>query len=177
MHPLGGKNGTSPIAPLFLPAIPTRELLNACHLFANLPVPDTHQSWTFLTDHDPWIRKDMLHSSTFWCLSPQFAKQGFLCALQAWCENPWNSQHIMMVPRTLLRSYGRVSKFFYYDGQSWDLPVGFTATVPYVMFRLLPFDRPHNYAIHRKKLSSDKAALARIPRWIQKEILALRRLS
>ena len=161
---------------LYSRLLSTRELLMACHLFANLPVSSSTQAWTFLTDHDPWVRTKMLHSSIFWCLSPQFAKQGFLCALQAWCESPWDSQHLLLVPRTLLRSYGRISKIFQYDGQSWELPIGFTATVPYVMFRLAKFNRAPIYSLHCAAFSSNKAPPVRVPQWVQNGILALRRL-
>lgn len=66
MHPLRGKDGISPIAPLIQPDIPSRELLEACHASSQLCIfLAASTQWLFFTYHGPWVCTDMLHASIF----------------------------------------------------------------------------------------------------------------
>ena len=126
---------------------------------------------------DVWDRDDLVHKNVLWCVSPTIAKQAFLCALQCWCESPWDSSHLLLVPRILLRDFGRVSKSFCYVGQSWTLSVGVEVVVPFVLFYLPPFNRRMSFNLQNQRATSDKPPPPRVPQHVERELLAMRGMS
>jgi len=98
------------------------------------------QQWLRRSDFSDWIRSELLHQHTFWCLSSQFAKQAMLLVLQTWCESPTDSSHIFVIPRVMQWDFGRIAKYISYVGQSWDLPASVYPTVPLMIFYLPPYN-------------------------------------
>jgi hypothetical protein len=55
--------------------------------------------WNMETDTSSWEPQNLMHSSTFWVLSPGVSRQRFTAAIMAWLEPPWDSSHLFLVPR------------------------------------------------------------------------------
>ena len=139
------------------------------------PILSTFSSWTYQTDFSNWSKSCMISQPVLWCLSPSFARQGFLQALESWVESPTDSCHIFIVPRILQRDFGRLSKFVTFGGQYSNLPLSFVPLVPFVLYFILPFDRHSIY--NSQTISSVDTASNPIPFWIQKELDGLLRVS
>mmetsp|Transcript_12752 Transcript_12752/g.18291 ORF Transcript_12752/g.18291 Transcript_12752/m.18291 type:complete len:131 (-) Transcript_12752:339-731(-) len=125
----------------------------------------------------PWTTTQMRHGDVVWTLSPTIAKQGFLAAVHAWLESPWDSSHIFIVPRILQRDYGRINKNIIFIGQFLDVPLphDFTPVVPFVVFYLPPFVRSAKGLDPPPGL--DTGPKFRCPEWIRTQVEHLRGLS
>jgi hypothetical protein len=66
--------------------------------------------WNVETDTSLWAPYNLMHTNTFWVLSPGVSRQGFTDAIMAWVESPWDSSHLLLVPRKQQRSLGCVNK-------------------------------------------------------------------
>ena len=177
LYPIGGKDGISPIIFLFRPALPSLPLLKACFSLGEIPKLQWNLKWGYQMDLSSWNKGDLMHKNTLWYLSPTIAKQGFLYALQCWYKSPWDSSHLFIVPRIMLREFGRVSKSVQYLGKPWDMHVGFDVVVPFVLFYLPPFNRTRTVHLHKLRIATNAPPTPRIPQSIERELLAMHRIS
>ena len=172
--PLGHRHPNITAA-LFRPAPPSDALRQWAVATVQSSIPPSLFHWE--TDGSSWLTGPMRHGHTIWSLSPTIAKQGFLRAVHAWIESPWDSSHIFIVPRLLQRDYGRVNKNIIFIGQYYDLPLplDFDPIVPFVLFYLPPFVRV------AKGLDSpawlDTGTRYRCPEWVRAQVEYLRGLS
>jgi hypothetical protein len=99
--------------------------------------------WNVETDTSLLETNNLMHTNTFWVLSPGIARKGFTAAIMAWVEPPWGSSHLFLVPRIQKRSFGRVNKHVEFIGQFKEIPWGRTHSplVPFVLYYLPPFLR------------------------------------
>jgi hypothetical protein len=80
--------------------------------------------WNVETDTSSWEPQNLMHTNTFWVLSPGVARQGFTAAIMAWVEPSWDSLHLFLVPRIKQRSFGCVNKHMEFIGQFKEISWG-----------------------------------------------------
>lgn len=176
LQPFYEYEGNTLLPLLWRPAIPSNSLL----LWALNKLGTQWESkskWIFQTDYSNWSRGLMIGHNILWCVSPGFGKQAILQALYTWVETPTICGHIFIIPRILQREFGRVSKFVLFQGQYNDLPLPFSPLVPFVLFYIPPFNRLREHHLNRQKQRLDTPTPHSIPKWIQKDINELHRVS
>jgi hypothetical protein len=131
--------------------------------------------WNVETDTSLWEKKKLMHTNTFWVLSPGVSRQGFNAAIVAWVEPPWDSTYLLLVPMIQQRSFGRVNKHVEIIGQFKKIPWGRTHSplVPFVLYYLPPF-------VRSLKTNSDgeldPPSKVRAPQWVPHQLEHLRGL-
>jgi hypothetical protein len=124
---------------VFLPDLPSLSLTHWA--LRHIGIHEEYAPWWNVeTDTSSWEPKNMMHTNTFWVLSPGVARQGFTAAIMAWVEPPWDSSHLSLVPRIQQRSFGCVNKHVDFIGHFREIPWG-RAHSPLVTFVLyyIPF--------------------------------------
>jgi hypothetical protein len=78
----------------------------------------------------------MMHTNTLWVLSIGVSRKSFTDAIMAWVESPWNSSHLLLVPRVQHMSFGRVNKHVEFIGQFKEIPWGraHSPLFPFVLY-------------------------------------------
>jgi hypothetical protein len=110
---------------VFLPALPSLYLIKWALI--HIEIHEEHTPWWNVeTDTSLWEPKNLMHTTTFWVLSPGVSRQGFTAAIMAWVEYPWDSSHLFLVPSIQQRSFGRVNKHVEFIGQFKEIPWGRT---------------------------------------------------
>lgn len=142
----------NPMSLLFRAALPSIELLSVCLHVLNLP--QNPYIWKFWDAFHSWTPQALLHSSNFWTVPSNLARQAILSATYGFCETPLSSQHIFVIPRLQLRQFHRINRYYHVYGPFWDLPVGFTPLVPFVIIYLPPHCRITQY--YREKQNKTK---------------------
>ena len=168
-------NPSNGLIPLLWRAAPGTPSILHWALTTLPPIFPTSTPWLYQTDFSDWSRSPMIGRSVLWCLSPSFARQGFLQAIASWIESPTKGCHIFIVPRILQRDFGRLSKFIVFGGQYTNLPLPFVPLVPFVVYFIIPFDRYSTY--QRQIISPVDKAPNPVPSWVQKELNGLLRVS
>jgi hypothetical protein len=125
---------------VFLPDLPALSLIQWVPIHIGL-----HEEyapwWNIETYTSSWEPKNLMHTNTFWVISPGVARKYFTAAIMAWVEPPWDSSHLFLVPRIQQRSFGHVNKHVEFTGQFKEIPWGraHSPLVPFVMYYLPPF--------------------------------------
>ena len=57
-----------------------------------------------------WVFHQVSGQATIWFPAPEWAHQLMDAVVNAWEENPWNTEAFFVVPRVFQRSWGRASK-------------------------------------------------------------------
>jgi hypothetical protein len=121
---------------VFLPDFPSLSLKKWA--LSHIEIHEEHAPWWNVeTDTSLWEPYNLMHTNTFWVLSPGIDRQGFTAAIMAWVEPPWDSLHLFLVPRIKQRSFGRVNKHVEFIGKFKDIPWGRTHS-PLVPFSVVP---------------------------------------
>jgi hypothetical protein len=106
---------------VFLPALPSLSLTEWA--LSHIDILKQHAAWWNVeTNTSLWAPQNLMHTTTFWVLSPGVARQGFTAAIMAWVESPWDSSQLFVVPRIQQRSLGRVNKHVQFIGQFKEIP-------------------------------------------------------
>jgi hypothetical protein len=159
---------------VFLPALPSISLTHWS--LSHIGIQAEHAAWWNVeTDTSSWAPQNLMHSPTFWILSPGVAMQGVTAAIMAWVEPPWDSSHLFLVPRIQQRSFGSVNKYVEFIGQFKYKPWGraHSPLVPFVLYYLPPFvsslqtDRDNGM---------DPFSKMRAPQWVRDQVEHLRGL-
>ena len=171
-------NKSNALVPLLWRAAPHSPSLLQHILHLVPPLWASTTQWKFHSDFTDWSRSSILGHSTFWSLSPSFARQGILQALSVWIETPTMCGHIFLVPRILQRDFGRLSKFVIFCGQHTNIPLPFVPLVPYVIYIIPPFDRRSVFKYQCQQLATKlDTPPDPVPLWIKQEISNLLRVS
>ena len=132
--------------------------------------------WRFVGDEDPWDAQSLINQFCFWTVSPSLARQAMTQASLAWCESPFTSAHIFIIPRIFQREYGRVNKYFEFLGQHDD-PLGPTSpsshSLPLLVFALCP----HKHRLSDLPSRVDPPPPFREPPWVAAQMAALHGMS
>lgn len=163
----------NPMSSLFQPASPSNILISTVLLLLQLP-PDP-SPWIVIDSTTSWYSVDMIGKCVFWCLPPQLCLQAMLFVTYRFCESPFNTHHIFVVPRILLRQFIRVNKYFSFIGPFWDLPIGFSpCRVPFMIFSLPPYCRLTTYLREKENQAKyaplDISTQQSVPFWIHKQV-------
>jgi hypothetical protein len=157
---------------VFLPALPSISLTHRA--LSHIGIQAEHSAWWNVeTDTSSWAPQRLMHTHTFWILSPGIARQGFTVAIMAWVESPWYSSHLFLVPRIQQMSFGRVNKHVEFIGQFKDIPWGraHSPLVPFVLYYLPPFVRSLK---NDRYDGMDPSSKMRAPQWVRDQIENLR---
>jgi hypothetical protein len=122
---------------VFLPAFPYLSMTKWA--LSHIEILEEHPPWCNVeTDTSLWELNKLMHTNTFWVLSPRAARQGFTDAIMAWLESTWDSSHLFLVPRIQQRSLGRVNKHVEFIGKFKEIPWGRTHSplFPFVLYYL-----------------------------------------
>jgi hypothetical protein len=125
---------------VFLPALPSLSLKKWA-----LSHIDIHEEyapwWNVETETSLWEPNNLMHTNTFWVLSPGVSRQGVTSAIVDWVESPWDSFHLFLVPRIQQRTFGRVNKHVEFIGRFKEIPWGraHSHLVPFVLYYHPPF--------------------------------------
>jgi hypothetical protein len=125
---------------VFLPDLPSLYLTKWALI--HIEVLEEHAPcWNVETDNSMWGPNNLMHTKTFWVLSPGVAIQGFTAAIMACVEPPWDSSHLFLVPSIQQSSCGHVNKHVEFIGQFKEISWGRTHSplVPFVLYYLPPF--------------------------------------
>jgi hypothetical protein len=133
--------------------------------------------WHYIPWDTNWSVPDLLDRSTVWCPPPEMASQAISFLLNAYVEAPLTTSSLLLIPRILQRSWGRLS------GCITELEVLHPATFPDSLphAHLLPVCVLH-LASHRRVLPTtnrlDSAPLPADPlhRWHRQQAELLRGL-
>jgi hypothetical protein len=120
---------------VFLPAVPSLYLTKWA--LSHIEILGEHAPWwNVKTDTSLWEPQNLMHTNTFWVLSPGITIQGFTAAIVAWVESPWDSSHLFLVTRIQQRSFGRVNTHVEFIGQFKEIPWGRTHSplVPFALY-------------------------------------------
>jgi hypothetical protein len=127
---------------VFLPALPSLSLKK--WVLSHIEIhEDCVPWWNVETDTSSWEPEKLMHTNTFWVLSPGVSRQGFTAAIMVWVEPPWDSSHLFLVPRIQQRSFGRINKHVEFIGQFKEIPWGraHSPLFPFVLYYLPHFAR------------------------------------
>ena len=69
-----------------------------------------HQQWKWMDALAPWSFHQVSGRATVWFPAPEWAHQLMDAVVNAWEENPWNTEAFFIVPRVFQCSWGRASK-------------------------------------------------------------------
>jgi hypothetical protein len=95
--------------------------------------------------------------------------KGFTAAIMAWVESPWDSSHLLLVPRIQQKSFGRVNKHVEFIGQFKEISWGraHSPLFPFVLYYLPPF-------VPSLKTNSDDgmdpSSKMRAPQWVRDQV-------
>jgi hypothetical protein len=126
----------------FLPALPSLSLTKWD--LSHIEIHEEHAHWWNVeTDTSLWEPNNLMHTNTFWVLSPEFSIKGFTAAILAWVESPWDSSHLFLVPMIQQRSFGCINKHVDFIGQFKEIPWGrkYSPLFPFVLYYFHPFVR------------------------------------
>jgi len=170
VHPLTGYMGMRSLQLLFRPAIPSKRLqvwaLHFCGVTSSSP-------WQLRSDLDNWRRSLLIDKCTLWTISPQLTVQAMLEAVQSWIEQWFSASHIFIVPRVLQRDFGHINKDIIFIGHTWDIPVGFVPTIPFVVFYLPSFSRLTCY-LAQSSWALDPSPNQRTPNYVKEHVDTLK---
>jgi hypothetical protein len=83
----------------------TRQWIDACT--RNIR---RHATWTHMDGTRDWTFHQVSGQATIWFPAPEWAHQVMDAVVNAWAENPWNTEAFFVVPRVFQRNWGRASK-------------------------------------------------------------------
>jgi hypothetical protein len=133
----------------FLPALPSLYLTKWA--LSHIEILEEHAPWWNVeTDTSLWEPQNVMHTNTFWVLSPGVSRKGFAAAIMAWVESQWYGSHLFPVPRIQQKSFGCVNKHVEFIGQFKYIPWGRTHSplVHFFLYCLPPF-------VHSLKTNSE----------------------
>jgi hypothetical protein len=94
---------------VFLPDLPSISLTHWA--LSHIGIQAEHAAWWNVeTDTSSWAPQNLMHTHTFWILSPGVARKCFTAAIMVWVESPWDSSHLFLIPRIQQRSFVDVKK-------------------------------------------------------------------
>lgn len=160
-----------PMSRIFRAPLLSPSLLSSVTSILDLP---PHIAWHCVDCHSPWTLSNLLHRHTLWCISPQLARQAVLQATYAYCESPFDTSHVFVIPRLLLRQFQRLNKYYTVHGPYWNLPVGYHAEVPFVILHFPPYCRETLYYSEKKtrrsRLDLPASTIPSRPYWITHQL-------
>jgi hypothetical protein len=108
---------------VFLPAFPSLSLTKWA--LSHIEIHEEYSPWCNVeTGTSLWKPKKLIHTNTFWFLSPGIARQGFTASIMAWLDFPWDSSHLFILPRIQQSSFGRFNKHVEFIGEFKEIPWG-----------------------------------------------------
>jgi hypothetical protein len=69
-----------------------------------------YSEWTYIDATTQWSFHQVSGSATIWFPAPEWAHQLINAVVNAWEENPWNTEAFFLIPRVFQGTWGRASK-------------------------------------------------------------------
>jgi hypothetical protein len=79
------------------------------HCLYDLPLEP--EAWTQIAWDQVWCASALLQKATVWCPPPEMASQAISFILNAYVEQPLDTQAVLIIPRILQRTWSRLSRY------------------------------------------------------------------